>query len=198
MDLQHSHIVGFFSLPSQAMQSANPTAYNTAISELRKTGVQLGSCAHCGMGIIHHVVVKDSAGKVHGIGTSCAEKIGLSKEAIREARNDYTYDTTPEQRAEWKAAKIKREAAQAEYDRLMLAARTKRLKARRKVVAEVYAQLMLIGSNFSESLADQLWSGHSLSYRQAECVCKMLSTTGRRNKKNAAQWDAQLDLCTTK
>jgi hypothetical protein len=199
MNLENAQIIGHFSLPTN--QEQNPSQFNSVMRELnRNIDSGLGACEHCGTGIIHHVVVAYEGRRV-AIGSKCAEKCGLTREQVKEAQSTdhLNLRLSPEDRAARKA-KVDAWKQRQEDERIEACARdverAKVLKARRKSVATIYARLMLIkGNDFADSLASQLWTGRTLSSRQAECVCKMLSATGRRNKKNADEWDAMADLC---
>jgi uncharacterized protein (DUF3820 family) len=80
MNLSKATILGFFSMPSPSLAEHNPSAYYNAMADMPRGA---GTCAHCGTGIMHHVVVRDENGKTHFIGTQCAEKVGLDKECLR-------------------------------------------------------------------------------------------------------------------
>lgn len=73
MNLKCVHVVGFFSLPSASLAEANPTAYSLAVAA---APAGAGSCAHCGTGILHHVIVEDGSGVRSFIGTDCAQRVG--------------------------------------------------------------------------------------------------------------------------
>lgn len=79
MNLKCVHVVGFFSLPSLSLAEANPSAYNAA---MQAAPVGAGTCAHCGTGIRHHVIVEDAAQVRSFIGGDCATRLG-SDEVVR-------------------------------------------------------------------------------------------------------------------
>lgn len=172
--LENAQIIGFFSIPSPSLAEHNPEAYNSLV---RALPAGAGCCSQCGMGITHHIVIRDEAGQKRFIGSDCAAKIGIDPEAIR-------YRLTSEQLADREA---KRQAWKAEYKALkdaedaMIAERTERF-------ADVVAMLMAKGTEFHKSLADQLVR-YPLTWKQAGFVAKATSATGRRNKANAAAWD---------
>jgi uncharacterized protein (DUF3820 family) len=83
--LSNAKVVGFFSMPPLSMAEANPEAYCKALAALPDG---CGSCSHCGMAIIYHVVIVDDAGKRRFIGTTCAEKVGLNSDQIRNRMTD--------------------------------------------------------------------------------------------------------------
>ena len=182
--LKASRIVGFFSLPSPSLAEHNPTAYQIAISE---APAGAGTCAHCGMGILHHVVIEDENGKRHFIGTTCAEKVGCDPEQIK-------HRWTDEDKAAWEARRLERQAAydekRAAYEEEVRIRRALRLEQ----VGDIVHLLESLGGEFYTSLASQLRDG-PLSPRQAHYVAKATSETGRRNKRNADAWDDILDRC---
>jgi hypothetical protein len=71
--LQTLSVIGFFSLPPASLAEANPDAYNLAMAG---APAGAGTCAHCGTGILHHVVCRVSDGRTVFIGAQCAERIG--------------------------------------------------------------------------------------------------------------------------
>tara|TARA_R100001129_G_scaffold126867_2_gene89010 strand:- start:4693 stop:5463 length:771 start_codon:yes stop_codon:yes gene_type:complete len=70
--------VGSILLPSPALAEHNPSAYNAALDMAHKEasnyGVVLGSCYHCGMGLMHHCIIEDSKGKTFIVGNVCVQK----------------------------------------------------------------------------------------------------------------------------
>jgi len=78
--LANAQVIGFFSMPSPMLAEHNPTAYNIAMEHMPRNA---GSCSHCGMGIIHHVIIRDVDGKTRFIGSQCAERVGIDPEALR-------------------------------------------------------------------------------------------------------------------
>jgi hypothetical protein len=140
------------------------------------------------MGIIHNVICKTPEGAEVCIGTQCAERIGADPRAVRAG-------ITSEERERRDA---RQEALAAEH-RAEVAEREARVAGRREKFADILAGLADRAvadrdtynpnrETFAESLANQLVE-RPLSPRQAFFVAKMLSDTGRRNKKNAATWD---------
>ena len=173
--IRAARIIGFFSMPSPSMSEHNPEAYMRLISALPEGA---GVCSQCGMGIMHHVTIIDENGVRRHVGQDCAAKVGADATQIKNRLTD-------EQRAE-------REAKRAAWN-----AEAKRLEAEREAIraerAERFADIIAIlnakGSDFHASLASQLLDG-PLSWKQAAYAVKATSETGRRNKKNAAAWDA--------
>ena len=149
-----------------------------------------GSCSHCGMGIIHHVVIRDENKRERFIGSMCAEKVGVprAQEAIR-------YRMTSEQIAARDAKRASEREAWHIAEQKRQDEKAARLAARRESIGHIVDMLRNFGGAFYLSLAEQL-EFSSLSYRQAECVAKATSTTGRRNKRNAESFDAIIELCT--
>ena len=172
--LRTARIVGFFSIPSPSLAEHNPSAYNNLVSNLP---AGCGTCSQCGMGIMHHIVIVDEKGVRRFVGSDCAEKIGVDKDAIK-------YRLTDEEVA---ARNARRDARNAEFS-AAVAAREAVEAERRERFADVLALLAAQESDFHSSLASQLVQG-PLSWRQAGFVAKATSETRRRNKRNAASWD---------
>lgn len=176
--IRTASVLGYFSIPSASMAEHNPTAYMLACASIPEGA---GCCSQCGMGLTHHVIILDENGVRRFIGTDCAAKIGVDANQIKRR-------LTAEQVAE-------REAKRAAWN-----AEAKRLEAEREAIraerTERFADLIAIleakGSEFHASLASQLKDG-PLSSCQAYYAVKATSETGRRNKKNAAAWDAFLE-----
>jgi hypothetical protein len=182
--LSTAKVIGFFSIPSADLAEHNPNAYNAAMAGLPAGA---GTCSHCGMGIRHHVVIRDENG-TRFIGTTCAEKVGVSPECVR-------YKMTTEQVA---ARKAERQSAVEEWQRQrqeQADIRAAKAAARREKVGDLVDMLRSLGGEFYASLANQL-EDRPLSWRQAEYVAKATSATGRRNKRNAEAFDSVIDRCT--
>ena len=148
-------------------------------------------CFHCGTGIKHCVIVRDpESGENVKIGTSCAERVGVDNYALK---NRLTSEQAKARKERIKA----REDMEAERFKKEIEIGRAKMEAREKKVGHIVKALRSIGDPFHASLADQLTNGR-LSYRQATFVCKaVVGGSGRRNKKNAEQWDRILDLSTS-
>jgi hypothetical protein len=175
-DWKTARVVGFFSLPSASLAEHNPAAYNNAMAA---APAGAGTCAHCGTGIIHHVVINYAGGSAF-IGTTCAEKIG--GEIATCVRNRQTAEQKSLADAARDARHAKWQAEQAEIDA--------RKSKRGEDFADVLAALNTQGTSFHRSLAEQLVLS-ALSERQAECAAKAIF--GRRVKRNAAEFDATVE-----
>lgn len=68
--------VGYAKIPSNELAGQNPDAYNNALRALPVVKAGMGTCAACGMAIMHVFVVKDGNGDCWGVGSSCIEKTG--------------------------------------------------------------------------------------------------------------------------
>ena len=175
--LQNARIIGFFSIPSASLAEHNPSAYTAAMAALPAGA---GCCSQCGMGLVHHIVIKDGD-TVRFIGQDCAKRVGVDPEAIR-------LRLTSEERAARDAARAARYAA---IDAAIAEREAKEQETRairREKFADILSILRASGSEFHTSLADQL-EVRPLSWKQAGYAVKATSETGRRNKKNAAAWD---------
>ncbi len=178
--LKTAKIIGFFSIPSAFLAEHNPTAYQAAMREIPAGA---GVCSQCGTPLVHHVIIRDEAGQVRFIGTDCAEKVGCDREQLRLRLTD---EQQQARKARWEARQAERIAREEED--------AARRVARLEVIGDIVAILRRQDTSFHNSLADQLEVG-PLTFRQATFVAKATSETGRRNKKNAAAWDALVDRC---
>lgn len=181
MNLTSARVVGYFSIPSASLAGDNPEAYANA---MRGAPQGAGTCASCGMGILHHVVVALEDGQRVFIGRDCAERVG-SPEMQRCVREKLTAEQLAAQDA-------KREAQRQEWAKREEAER-ERLATRAAAFADILPYLESTMNPFYRSLAEQLRRG-PLSPRQAECVAKAIF--GRCNKRNAEQWDSIESRCT--
>lgn len=173
LDLQHATVIGFFSLPSPSLAEHNPSAYNAAMAEVPAGA---GSCAHCGTGILHHVVIRYADGARAFIGTSCAEKVG-SERVQRCVREGVTED----QLAERERRAAEHRAASDALIAQVAAERAARYERLHDLIDPLRAQQ----TDFHSSLASQLLDG-PLSDRQACFAMKVLM--GRETKKNGDAW----------
>lgn len=179
MNLKEATVTGFFSLPSASLAEHNPSAYNMAMAA---APAGAGTCAHCGTGICHHVVINVD-GQESFIGTDCALRIGGG--AARAVQSRMTT-------AQLEAKRQYHEAQSAAWDEEQL-----RRQAAKRQREERFSDVMLLlrgqGSEFHKSLAEQL-ANRPLSPKQAEWVCKAMF--GRYSKKVATAWD-QLEVTLT-
>jgi hypothetical protein len=174
MDLRNARVIGYFSLPSPSLAEANPTAYNNAMAA---APVGAGTCQHCGTAIIHHVLISTADG-LAVIGTTCAEKIG-SEMVVRCIR----YKETTEQLMVRDALAAKHSEALARS----IEERRQKLLERQKQVGDLVERLILLGSEFHRSLAEQ-FALYPLTTKQANFATKGL--IGRETKKNTKAWRA--------
>lgn len=185
MHLTNATVIGFFSLPSPSLAEANPVAYSAAMSEIPQGA---GSCAHCGTGILHHVVIRVD-GETAFIGTTCAEKVG-SERIQRCVRERLTDEQIAARDAERERKAAERKAANDAIIARVTAARA----ARAELFADILPVLKAQGTDFHASLAAQLVDG-PLSDRQAVYVCKAMF--GRYSRRTSEQWDAVYERVTT-
>lgn len=175
-------IIGYFSIPSPWIAEHNPEAYSKLLAEIPHGA---GTCSQCGMGLTHHVVIKEESGDVRFIGTDCALKIGIDSNMVKTRMTSEQQAAIDAKRAE-RDEKFKREHQE--------------WLARKAANAEKFADLITIlnskETEFHSSLAAQLIERGRLSDKQATFVAKATSDTGRRNKSNADAWDAIISLCT--
>ena len=74
-------LLGVWSVPSQAILEANPSAYNMAMANRPKACTC--SCSHCGTGIIHHFIIADKTGAEFAIGSTCVDKLNDTRLTTR-------------------------------------------------------------------------------------------------------------------
>ena len=67
-------VVGLFSLPSPSLAEKNPDAYNNILRSM--PNARCGTCAVCGMGIMHNYIIEDATGKMFSVGSECVNKAG--------------------------------------------------------------------------------------------------------------------------
>ena len=64
--------VGVWTPPSTGLSESNPAAYSAAVSSTPE--ICRGACDHCGSLLKDHYMIKDSAGSLHVVGSSCIKK----------------------------------------------------------------------------------------------------------------------------
>ncbi len=183
--LSKAEIIGYFSMPAPFLAQHNPAAYESAMASMPK---RAGTCSHCGMGIRHHVVIRDAMGQVRFIGTTCASQVGCDADQVRARQTD----------AERAAIVATREKVLKQLGREKIWYAVQALVRDRmhwEQVGDLVMMLRQAGGQFYCSLADQLQHG-SLSPKQAQHVARATSATGRRNRFNAAAWDDVVARCT--
>lgn len=211
MNLAKAKVVGYFSIPHSSLAEKNPDAYNGA---LRNAPRGAGTCANCGMGILHHVVVMTPDGQKYFIGSECAQKVG-----DHQMRNAVKSKITSEQAENIEAS---RKAKIEEYwakTRLEAQKKQERIKKWFWVVEQLlgsksswemgetcdgwiiaktpsghsflykndsFDQISIQGnSTFIGGIATSLMSGFSISERASNIICEILSKRhGRMGSKN--------------
>lgn len=179
MNLEQAKVIGFFSLPPASLSETNPTAYNNAWAGAPKGA---GTCAHCGTGILHHVIVETPEAGRACIGTVCADKIGGEPQRCAKAKKTSAEMAVLDARNEESRANYLAEMA--EYDDF--------LEARHAKFLDIIKVLKAQGTQFHDSLAEQLVSG-SLTYNQARYVAKAMF--GRQTKNNQDEYEAVIERC---
>jgi hypothetical protein len=165
-------ILGFFTMPSTTLAVHNPDAHAAAMERMPKKS---GTCAHCGVGIQSHVVVRDELEKVRFLCSECSVALGCDPDQVRDRQTD----------AEKKAFGDERKKISYVWMEKILARRRRRW--------ELIGELVEILRNnptvdYYYWLAKQLEHG-PLTAKQARQVARATSATGRRNRFNAAAWD---------
>jgi hypothetical protein len=180
INLEKAVVVGFFSLPPSSLAESNPAAYNNAMAGAPEGA---GTCAVCGTGILHHVVIEIDSAR-HFIGSDCAERVG-SPALARCVKARMT--------AEEMAAKDERQRQEAARIAESTAAFAAKVAARSEELKDIILPLESGDNKFYCSLAAQLRHG-PLSEKQANYVCKAL--VGRLSKKTDAQWTVMFNRVT--
>lgn len=65
--------VGVASIPSPSMAEQNPAAYQNAMRDMPR-GYGIGSCAFCGMPLIHNFLINSADGHKFVVGSECVAK----------------------------------------------------------------------------------------------------------------------------
>lgn len=210
MNLTGAKVIGYFSIPHPSLAETNPDAYNGALKNLPPGA---GSCANCGMGILHHVIVMNPDGKKYFIGSECAQKVGDTKmrqavrakitaeqaeniEASRKAKvEEYfekaTLDSQKKQERIKKWFWVVEEllGSKSSWQRTQCAdgwimALTPSGN-RLFYMADSFGRISAHGSTFVESISADLISGFSISERASNIICEILSKRhGRMGSKN--------------
>jgi hypothetical protein len=211
MNLQNAKIVGYFSMPAASLAEQNPDAYNNA---WKNAAHGAGTCANCGMGILHHVVVMTPDGKKNFLGQDCAEKIGDA--GMREAVKGGLTSEQLEKNNAIREAKILKEQ---EAIRALVVVQNDRIKKWFWVVEELVGcrkswqiinpdytgyfgvvtqgnyrfyyqsdslgQMSGYGNTFIENIVASLICGQRISERASQIVCEILAKRhGRMGSKN--------------
>jgi len=211
MNLSNARIVGYFSMPSASLAEANPDAYNNA---WKGVAHGTGTCANCGMGILHHVIVMTPDGNKHFIGQDCAERVGDTR--MREALKSGLTSEQAESKKAILEAKILKEQ---EATRALVVVQNARVKKWFWVIEELVGcrktwqtsqpdytgyygvvtqgnhrffykqdslgQMTAYGNTFIENIVASLISGHTISERAGQIVCEILAKgRGRMGSKN--------------
>jgi len=211
MNLSNARIVGYFSMPSASLAEANPDAYNNA---WKGAAHGTGTCANCGMGILHHVVVMTPNGEKHFVGQDCAERVGDTR--MREALKSGLTSEQAESKKAILEAKILKEQ---EATKALVVLQKERIKKWFWVIEELIGcrktwqtsqpdytgyygvvtqgnhrffykqdslgQMTAYGNTFIENIVASLISGHTISERASQIVCEILAKRhGRMGSKN--------------
>lgn len=195
--------VGIWSAPSKALQEANPSAYNNAMTGRPKAC--RFSCDHCGTGIEHHCLIVDANGERFAVGSSCIAKLHDTEllEAVeiakRKAAKVKRKAIADQKRANKQAAyEAELEAQRAKNDgltdwELQQKERAKALEAKRDAVAviaePILTSLRNAGGDFCADISCQILDGHFPSNRAATIVIEIIAKqSGRKGSKayNAA------------
>lgn len=191
--------LGAWSMPSLSLQEANPQAYNNIM--LHKPSCCVGCCDHCGMGIMHHMIIRDADGKRFAIGTTCIEKLHDTK--LVTAAHAAMLDREKAKRAAHRIAKqeldrLRREAelqgqrdsresgrTNAEHEKWIAAEALKSIKAYNFDIAELFILTLLDArSEFAGDVAERIMEGRTLSPNAERIMLEIVAKkAGRKNSK---------------
>lgn len=209
--------VGYFDLPSKALLTQNPEAYNAAMRNVPQ-GYGVGTCKVCGQAIMMNCMINSADGRKFVVGCDCVlhtyeARLISVVEKLKKTR-------MRKKRAEAKAAKIQKriDAVAAELDRQRKAngGLTDR-EAQQKRIAEAIAKAQegfvaengwLISAlhgrgNFAESMVKKLATGalseETFSPRMLDVMKDMFAVRrGRRGTKAyeaaVVEFDAKIGL----
>ena len=197
-------------MPPASLAEANPDAYNNAWKGAVKG---TGTCANCGMGILHHVVIMTPNGEKHFVGQDCAEKIGDS--SMREAVKS---GLTSEQIEKNNAVREEKILKEQEATKALVVVQNDRINKWFWVVEALVGcrktwqtsqpdctgyfgvvtqgnqrffykqdslgQITAYGNTFTENIVASLISGQTISERASQIVCEILAKNhGRMGSK---------------
>lgn len=94
-------LVGLWSMPDLGLLEVNPDAYHREMRTSPKCGI--GSCDHCGTGIVHHFVITDARGDLFKVGSTCIEQLG--QQSLVSARDAVIREEARRKRADARAHK---------------------------------------------------------------------------------------------
>lgn len=205
--------VGIWSAPGSGTREHNISAYNDAMAS-RPAGCDM-SCACCGMGIIHHHMVRDSKNEQFAVGSSCIEKLNdtVLLTASKKAELDRQKDIRAQKRADKRQENQRKVEAELDAERLRNdgltdheVMRNKRdaledsaVEQREVVLDELHTALRAAGGNFARDMYRQLIAGHVPTGRARIILIEIMTkTSGRANSKaykaaypiNEAKFDA--------
>lgn len=144
---------GVWSVPSRALQEANPSVYNLAWGD--KPDCCHCYCEHCGTPIDHHYIVCDANGYRFSIGSSCVEKLHdyklttAVKEAERKRQRDLQRAKAEEKRQARIAASIAARQASDEAERQRNGGMTDFELSEQKRIADEAAAMEMAEKQFS-------------------------------------------------
>jgi hypothetical protein len=191
---EKARVVGYYHLPHASLASENPEAYRNALLGAPEGA---GTCAHCGTGILHNVVVETEDGLRHCIGTECAQKVG-NPTMERLVRDRMTSSQLDEEERRFKLSQEKEEARLKPFKDWMSGQIKDEdvVKVLQFLKVAGWPEGALYGNAFYQSLHHELSNSGSLTHRQAECAIKGL--LGRETKKNATDWERIYQAITRK
>lgn len=176
-------VVGLWSAPAPSLAEHNPEAYNNALAGAPRCCH--GSCAVCGMGIVHHFIIRDSAGTLFAVGGDCVAKTDNTKlvSEMTAIKNKAKREAAQAKRlanhqAELAAAEAEREEQRQRNGGLTdyeIAEKAKRdaweakVQAARAEHADLFAALE--GSDFGQSILHGFVESGKLPQNKAFSIC---------------------------
>lgn len=100
--------IGIASIPSPSLAEANPIAYRNALRDLPPAH-KCGTCAFCGMAIMHNFLIVSSDGKRFSVGCECVRKTGDAG-LLSDVKAAKKRQQIANQEARWAAARKRQEA----------------------------------------------------------------------------------------
>lgn len=191
--------IGTFELPSQALQQANPEAYNNALRQMPR-GFGCGTCALCGIAIMNNFLIRSSDRKTFSVGCECVKKtndatlirkVDAERRRVSRERSRAKADARRAQlRAEWAAKDAERQAERDAAEAAKFASREAQREACTNANAWLIAALReKTSSPFCHDIAQQLetstFAGLNLSDRAKNILADIYGKRAGRHGSKA-------------
>jgi hypothetical protein len=190
--------VGTAEIPSPSLGEANPDAYQNALRALPKLSGGCGTCRHCGMAIMIICIVRDSTGKLFGVGSDCIAKVNdpalgdPAKVAVQRRRRELDRERREaKRRAKFEAwaASPEGKAAKARAEAQRQAALEQREATQKKVLAKWGFLLPVIEGQggFRHSIAEAIKDGQEPQGRAIDILADIWAKAHGRGGSKAFQ-----------